>query len=319
MDVPKISIIVPVYNASDTLDKCVESVLAQDYTDYELILIDDGSKDNSGNICNEYSRRDSRIRVFHKKNSGVSAARNSGLDHARGEWVLFVDADDYLCEDALENLLREPQADLIVGGYFHIGTISGRKKSVTPIDRKIDINRDTDFFSKMIGSYLTTPWCKLFRNDIIHNNNLKFNKYLFYGEDTDFVFRYVLQIDTIWFISKQVYCYIDPENTVGKYVLNAQHLKRLMECTYRNFELLSKKTGVSFSEMRHIFLRDYSSLYLRGVMNIHRYRDFLNEEKAYKMEKCVCFADSFNMGILVSMLRYCPWLAYICIRLYRRF
>lgn len=314
MNNPQISVIVPVYNTEKWLRRCVDSILAQTFTDFELLLIDDGSTDGSPAICDEYAQRDSRIKVFYQKNSGVSAARNSGLDHARGEWILFVDADDYLYEDALDNLLRKPQADLIVGGYFHIGTISGREKSVTPIDRKIDINGDTDFFSKMIGSYLTTPWCKLFRNDIIHNNNLKFNKYLFYGEDTDFVFRYVLQIDTIQFISKQVYCYIDPENTVGKYVLNAQHLKKLMECTYRNFELLAKKTGASFDEMRHIFLRDYSSLYLRGVMNIHSYRDFLNEAKAYKMGKCLCFADSFKYKIFVLMLRSCPRVAYACIR-----
>lgn len=313
----KISVIIPVYNTEKYLHRCIDSILSQTFTEFELLLIDDGSKDNSGSICDEYAQRDARISVFHKKNSGASATRNLGLDNAKGEWVIFVDADDYLYKDALESLLKESQADLIVGGFFHIGILSGREISLSPDNRKIDIKEDTEFFRKMIGSYLTTPWCKLFRNNIIHDKNLRFNEDLYYGEDTDFVFRYVLQIATIQFISKQVYCYCDTENVSGKYVLNVQHFKKLMDCTYRNFELLSKKTGASFDEMRYIFLRDYSSLYLRGVMNIHSHGDFLKEAKAYKMEKCVCFADSFKYKTVIAMLNYSPSLAYLCIRLYK--
>ena len=101
---PKISVIVPVYKAEKYLHRCVDSILAQSYTDFELLLIDDGSPDNSGAICDEYAIKDSRVRVFHKQNGGASSARNKGLDHANGEWVSFVDSDDWIEPQMVESL-----------------------------------------------------------------------------------------------------------------------------------------------------------------------------------------------------------------------
>lgn len=315
---PTISVIVPVYNVERYLQRCIDSILAQTYIDFELLLINDGSKDRSYIICDEYALKDPRIRVFHKENGGVSSARNLGLDNARGEWITFVDADDYLFKDAFENLLKDPQADLIVGGFSHIGVFSGRERRFSPINRIIDIKVDVEFLTNMINFYLTTPWCKFFRNDIICAKKLKFNKYLLYGEDTDFVFQYVLQINSIQFISKQVYCYCDGENAFVKYVLGASHFKRLIDSTCLNFDLLAKKTGVSFIKIRNVFLRDYSSLYLNGLLNIRNYGDFMKEVKAYKLEKCICFADSFKYKAVVVMINNCPCLAYLCIRLYKQ-
>lgn len=100
---PKISVIVPVYNAEKYLQCCVDSILAQTFTDFELLLIDDGSRDRSGEICDEYARKDVRVKVFHKENGGASAARNLGLDHANGYYVAFVDSDDYLSAEYLHS------------------------------------------------------------------------------------------------------------------------------------------------------------------------------------------------------------------------
>ncbi len=102
---PQISIIVPVYNIEKYFHRCVDSILSQTFTDFELLLINDGSNDNSGAICDEYAAKDARIRVFHKENGGVSSARNLGLDNAKGEWITFVDSDDYVKPDYLSNLL----------------------------------------------------------------------------------------------------------------------------------------------------------------------------------------------------------------------
>ena len=101
---PIMSVIVPVYNTEQYLHRCIDSILTQTYTDFELLLIDDGSKDKSGDICDEYALKDSRIRVFHKENGGVSSARNLGLDNAAGEWITFVDSDDWIIESYLMNL-----------------------------------------------------------------------------------------------------------------------------------------------------------------------------------------------------------------------
>lgn len=104
----KISIIVPVYNAEKTLHKCVDSIINQSYKDWELLLVDDGSIDRSALICDDYVKQDKRIKVFHKQNGGVSSARNVGLDNVKGEWVSFIDSDDWVEIDYLENLYSSP-------------------------------------------------------------------------------------------------------------------------------------------------------------------------------------------------------------------
>ncbi len=118
---PKISIIVPVYKVEQYLGRCLDSIAAQTFTDWECILIDDGSPDKSGDICDEYAERDSRFRVIHQKNAGVSAARNAGLDVARGEWIGFVDSDDWIETKMYEYLFNnavKTEADCIICGFF---------------------------------------------------------------------------------------------------------------------------------------------------------------------------------------------------------
>ena len=114
----KYSIIIPVYNAEATLNKCVDSVLMQQFANVEVILVDDGSKDGSLQICEEYARKDSRVTVIHKENGGVSSARNRGLDIAKGTWVTFVDSDDYLGDGFLQN--EELMADIVFGSYINV-------------------------------------------------------------------------------------------------------------------------------------------------------------------------------------------------------
>ena len=117
----KISVIVPVYNTAQFLPRCIESILSQSFTDFELLLIDDGSTDGSGKICDAYAEKDNRIRVFHKENGGVSSARNLGLDNARGEWVTFVDSDDYVSPVILEKCLESVNGyDMVVFNYQNV-------------------------------------------------------------------------------------------------------------------------------------------------------------------------------------------------------
>jgi len=118
MNTPQISIIVPVYKVEDYLQRCIDSILEQTFTNWELILIDDGSPDKSGKICDEYAQRDNRVRVFHKENGGVSAARNEGLIQAKGEWITFIDSDDYVDKTFLEDFgLSRYKADIYLEGY----------------------------------------------------------------------------------------------------------------------------------------------------------------------------------------------------------
>ena len=120
-----VSVIVPIYNSEKYLKRCVDSILSQTFSDFELLLVDDGSTDGSGSICDEYSVKDSRVRVFHKENGGVSSARNLGLDNARGEWITFVDSDDYLEESFLAELSVFEDVDWVVSvvSFVIIGVV----------------------------------------------------------------------------------------------------------------------------------------------------------------------------------------------------
>ena len=106
---PMVSIIVPVYNTEQYLRRCIDSIVNQEYTDFELLLIDDGSKDSSGVICDEYAEKDARVRVIHKENSGVSDSRNCALDHAKGKYIQFLDSDDWITPDATRLLVRSAE------------------------------------------------------------------------------------------------------------------------------------------------------------------------------------------------------------------
>ena len=120
---PLITIIVPVYNSEKTLHRCVDSILDQTYQNFEILLINDGSKDHSGDICDEYAKSDTRVRVFHKENKGVSAARNTGLDNAKGAWVSFVDSDDWISSEYLNVLYKEAivtNADVVTCDFFEV-------------------------------------------------------------------------------------------------------------------------------------------------------------------------------------------------------
>ena len=120
---PKVSIIVPIYNAQKTIARCIESILNQDYTDFELLLIDDGSKDDSGNICDFYAGQDERVRVIHKENGGVSVARNLALEEAEGEYLQFLDADDWITPNATRLLvesMEQNQCDMAIADFYRV-------------------------------------------------------------------------------------------------------------------------------------------------------------------------------------------------------
>ena len=123
-----ISIIIPVYNTEKYLRRCIESVLSQSFTDFELILVDDGSKDSSPQICDEYASQDKRVRVIHKVNGGVSAARNDGLDIAKGEYVTFIDSDDWVEREYLQSLYDKRSLDFVIGNF--INEPSGKKRKI---------------------------------------------------------------------------------------------------------------------------------------------------------------------------------------------
>ena len=195
MNIPKISVIVPVYNVEKYLHRCIDSILTQTFTDFELLLIDDGSKDNSGKICDEYAEKDKRIRVFHKENGGVSSARNLGLDNAGGEWICFADSDDWVKNNWLEIFSKSfNHGDLIISGYYEVknNTII-REKGV--FNQPSLLSTVSILEKKNIFGYL---WCKCFKRSIINKYQIRFGLKYRIWEDVEFIYSYMQRINTVF-------------------------------------------------------------------------------------------------------------------------
>lgn len=222
---PLFSIIVPVYKTEKYLKQCIDSIIGQNYTDFELILVDDGSPDKCGQICDDYASVDDRIKVIHKSNGGVSSARNAGLECANGKYIWFVDSDDSICENALATLYNEQISNKCDIYVFNNETYTGVS----------DINLN-DFFHGFYFKYAFgfNPWNKIYRLDIIAENDIVFDTEETIGEDLLFnilYYSHFLKNDKIKidFIGTDLYNYTDRDgsamNTRSKYkIVNQMRL-----------------------------------------------------------------------------------------------
>lgn len=209
---PLISVIVPIYNAEATLERCIDGILSQDYTNVEVILIDDGSTDHSAEICERYKLQDSRVVVKHKENGGVSSARNVGLEIATGDYVAFADADDWVTRDWLK-IFSPQDADLYIEGFVSIDPLIGCKRHDVIIDSVIDVRElICQLWEKRVFGYLFN---KLFKHDIIKEFGLYFNRDLKYREDDLFCSRYFEYCNTIIVRSEIGYYYVLPSSNKG--------------------------------------------------------------------------------------------------------
>lgn len=209
----EISIIVPIYKAEETLKRCVDSILAQTFVDFELLLIDDGSPDKSGEICDEYVRKDSRVRVFHKENGGVSSARNLGLNKACGEWVGFVDSDDVIPADALDSLAQQVSSDIdmVMAGYEKIGLNGGIvERAPNLVSKTIAWEAAlTEMFRPTDYAYQGYCFSKLYRASVIKTNDITFNQTIKFNEDRLFVVDFICHSKScVAYTTKAVYTYL---------------------------------------------------------------------------------------------------------------
>ena len=220
MVTPKISVIVPVYNVEQYLSKCIESILSQTFTDFELLLINDGTPDQSGVICDEYAKKDARIRVFHTKNKGVSSARNLGLDEALGEWVAFVDSDDSVEERYLADLyagILKDKIGFIMQG-FSLCDETGKVFHLISFDKALVEHKHFDLIITQHNAIKYGHVCsKLYQLATIRNNNLYFDIQIHRAEDLIFMLEYIQYCDYIYFIQGSNYNYLRAErDTLSK-------------------------------------------------------------------------------------------------------
>lgn len=206
-----LSVIIPVYNAADTITNIVNHLLRQDFTDFELILVDDGSSDNSYDIITQFAKKDARVRAYTKQNGGPSSARNFGLNKARGRYIQFYDADDDITEQALHTTLQAAatsQADMVVSGWKIYRERSGKTTVMSPDHQAIRGNLVDDVLAS-IGrdGTLYNLWNKLFRTDIIQQHRLRFREDVRFGEDLIFALHYLQHASSLYIIPDVTYVY----------------------------------------------------------------------------------------------------------------
>lgn len=246
---PLISIIVPVYNAEKTLGRCVNSISSQTFQDWELLLIDDGSTDRSGKLCDEYASKDQRIKVFHKENGGVSSARNVGLDHAKGEWITFVDSDDWIENDYLHFLTNIGNYDCIVGSLScHKGeNVSNIVIEDIFCNNNKDIANVLSRLNKHLGLFV--PWNKLLKNKIISNYKLRFNEDINSGEDSLFIYHYLFHINSIYASKKVLYHYIVGDG-LSQNKLSLQEIDLVIKLTLKALGKLKLKFNYNIEQKK---------------------------------------------------------------------
>lgn len=207
----KVSIIIPVYNVESYLHKCMDSILTQTHRDFELILIDDGSKDLSGNICDDYSKKDDRVKVIHVPNGGVSAARNRGIDEATTDWIFFIDSDDWIDDIYLETLISGISSDTAIAycGVVNEYTKDNTKTIAFGYSNAFCSKQDckADFIAQHRLLQNGLPYAKMYNKKVLDKYGIRFDTSISFHEDHLFVFQYLMHVSEITTIDKTLYHY----------------------------------------------------------------------------------------------------------------
>lgn len=294
---PKISVIVPVYKVEQYIHRCIDSILSQSFTDFELILVDDGSPDNCGKICDEYAQKDSRIRVFHKPNGGASSARNTGIENACGKYLCFIDADDFVTTQHLNELVLDIELEenigLVIQGtrkFFPNGTT----KDYIP-QKKICSLQENDQLYYSIYQYIG-PVSKLFQHDVIKNHHLLFNTNLVVAEDYDFLLRYLYQIKKIHVSDKANYFIYSHEGSLSSRIYTFEQEFVVFRNAYNLAITYSNiyKHGEWFSFPSFLLTRTLFSNYL----NVYNKKQRLEHLNKFSYDERRMFRRNFKANTL---------------------
>jgi glycosyltransferase involved in cell wall biosynthesis len=280
MNNPKISVIVPVYNVEKYIQKCVGSIIGQAYSNLEIILVDDGSPDNSGQMCDEYAATDSRITVIHKQNGGVSSARNAGLDVATGEYVVFVDADDYLAEDYMQymlSLVANTRAEFCLSK--HCFMIVGEEQIAEDIVKIYNPDEATALL--LSPDVMVGCWNKIYKRSLI--GDLRFSEKLFFGEGLNFITSISQLANSIGVGGRKVYYYRRNNEDSATTKFNIEKFyngEKAIENIKNNLRLYSPKVVTMLTLHSCLFsVQALNTLIARCLK-----KQFSNDYKRWKMQ-----------------------------------
>lgn len=306
---PSISVIITVFNKKNYIRKCIQSILNQTYHNIEVIIIDDGSSDGSGEICDELNKLEDRLTVIHQMNLGVARARNKGIEKAKGEYIIFVDGDDYLSPTCLNDFLDYKEYDLVQGGYVQVKDNTIQKH----IPKLVKVNKlqqaENVFFDSNYIQYFVVPWAKMYKTSIVKKNNIKFPHQEF-GEDTIFVLRYINYIKSIIVINNYPYYDRILDNSESrKYINNLpKQLDNIMDeaCLTFRFKYNNNWSNFFMRQVKLLLLNSNDSIEFRHTCkSITNKFDFnyikVKHVKKYN-EKCILVLLKIKFYYLLFIL-----------------
>lgn len=304
--ISEISIVVPVYNVEKQLRQCLDSIIAQTYSDWECILVDDGSKDNSGSICDEYAQRDNRFRVIHKKNGGAASARNVGLVNVSAPFFTCVDADDGISPQFVSKLLDHKESDMVIGGC---AVISNEKKCNRNVDQIYtyllpenakELNVGTS--DSRISCFYAT-WGKLFKTSIVRDMGICYPENLRLGEDTVFNLKYVRYCKTITFCPDVIYEY-NNDTTPEKYSMDYTEFTRHHDAVFKEIEDTEEKLNIRLSGLRKGMESAYFSSLLSKLKKLE-YKDYVNFRLCEAQKPKISLSNLYVRNVVCSIKYIC--------------
>ncbi len=257
MSQPLVSIIVPVYNVAHYLPQCLDSILGQSYPNFEVLLINDGSTDGSGEICRSYTERDSRFRLIDKPNSGVSDSRNQALDQARGKYLQFVDADDFLAPQATETLLHTAEstgADLIISHFYRLSEERAAPKGHIKGERLLT---RAEFAEEMVKApanfYYGVLWNKLYRRSVVEAHHLRFDREVNWCEDFLFNLEYIQYTRLVSATPEPLYYYRKRDTSLINSNISLRRTVAMKRQTFIRYKQLYQKLDLYDEQKAEVY------------------------------------------------------------------
>lgn len=316
---PNISFIVPVYGVEKYIHQCVDSILGQTYTDFELILVDDGSPDNCPAICDAYAARDKRVRVIHKKNAGVSEARNTGIDAAQGKWAYFIDSDDWIEPDACEKLMSDTEktnADCIMSDcvicadtyqrrlhQFSKKFYTDDRAMIQSIQKYMLCHKFSPYYVKGLTNGYAAPWGKFVKLEILKENNIRFDPRAKSVFDDGLYSLYLLDhVKSFYYNDEHTYNYrIVESSTIHAFKKNSVELLKNNSMLVREF---IEKTGKDDSFRVAEANREIAFLTAQLSKYYFNDKNGLSRKQRYAELKAALTSEPFSSALKDSKIRY---------------